>query len=57
MAFACSKTEHNGPKRGQGFWGRKAEAEHQSSRTRRRNSRQEIAQALHQHTPHPASNR
>jgi hypothetical protein len=36
MAFRVRKTEHTGPKKGHGFWGRKAEAKHQSSRVRRR---------------------
>ena len=35
MAFRVKKTEHNGPKKGRGFWGIKADAKHQSSRLRR----------------------
>ena len=36
MAFKVRKTEHAGPKRGKGHWGRKVEAKHESSRKRRR---------------------
>jgi hypothetical protein len=37
------KTEHAGPKHGKGaFWGPKAEAKKQSSRTRRQNGKREI---------------
>mgnify|MGYP001407046548 CR=1 FL=1 len=32
-------TEHNGPKRGRGYWGRKAEAKAVSKRQRRINDR------------------
>ena len=38
MAYQVKQTEHSGAKKGQGFWGRKAEAKHESSRIRRRNN-------------------
>jgi len=47
MGYEVKKTEHAGPKRGNGaFWGRKWEAKKQSSRTRRRNWLREIRQEL-----------
>ena len=46
MAFLVRKTEHNGSKKGRGFWGRKAEAKHQSCRVRRRNAVEEISIGL-----------
>lgn len=37
MALKVRKTEHAGPKRGRGgYWGRRADAKHDSSRKRRR---------------------
>ncbi|MDZ4170255.1 MAG: hypothetical protein U1E26_11475 [Coriobacteriia bacterium] len=36
MAWGRTKTEHSGPKRGKGYWGRKAEAKKASNLTRRR---------------------
>jgi hypothetical protein len=35
------KAEHSGPKRGRGYWGRKAEAKQASKRARRRQDRRE----------------
>jgi len=46
MGFEVKKTEHSGAKHGKGFWGRKADAKHQSSRTRRKNATQEIGKAV-----------
>lgn len=42
MAYRVNKTEHSGPKEGRSFWGRKAEAKHQSSRVRRKHDAEEI---------------
>jgi hypothetical protein len=39
MAWGTPKTEHSGPKRGKGFWGRKAEAKQVSRRARRAQDR------------------
>ena len=36
MAWGRTKTNHSGPKRGKGHWGRKAEAKAASKRSRRR---------------------
>jgi hypothetical protein len=36
MAWGRTKTEHSGPKRGKGQWGRKAAAKEVSKRSRRR---------------------
>jgi hypothetical protein len=46
MAYRVNKTEHNGAKRGRSFWGRKAEAKHQSSRIRRKHSAEQIRNGL-----------
>jgi len=39
MAWGRTKTNHCGPKRGKGHWGRKAEAKAASKRSRRREDR------------------
>jgi hypothetical protein len=39
MAWGRVKTEHAGPKRGKGYWGRKAVAKQVSRRSRRRDDR------------------
>jgi hypothetical protein len=44
MAWGRTKTEHTGPKRGKGYWGRKAEAK-QASRVARRGEDRRIAAA------------
>jgi hypothetical protein len=49
MAWGRTKTEHTGPKRGKGYWGRKAEAK-QASRVARRGEDRRIAAAGHQDT-------
>ncbi|MDP2228267.1 MAG: hypothetical protein Q8J78_12410 [Moraxellaceae bacterium] len=44
MAHAAKKVEHCGPKKGSGaYYGRKAVAKHESSKTRRRLAQQEVA--------------
>jgi hypothetical protein len=47
MAWGRTKTEHAGPKRGRGYWGRKAEAKQAGKRARRRADR-EVARAAGQ---------
>lgn len=39
MAWGQVKSEHGGPKRGKGYWGRKADAKQASKRSRRREAR------------------
>jgi len=47
MGYEAKKTEHAGPKRGNGaYWGRKWDAKKESSRTRRKNWQQEIRSEL-----------
>ena len=46
MAYRVNKTEHSGPKKGRSFWGRKAEAKHQSSRVPRKHAAEEISIGL-----------
>ncbi|MCF6208272.1 MAG: hypothetical protein L3J61_02640 [Ghiorsea sp.] len=41
MANEVKKTEQNGAKHGKGFWGKKADAKKQSSKTRRENLKKE----------------
>jgi len=46
MSLASHKTEHCGPKRGQGaFWGPKRVAKKKSNRIRRENGKRDIRQA------------
>jgi hypothetical protein len=40
--FAITKTEHNGAKRGKGFWGTKREAKTGSRKARRANDKKAI---------------
>jgi hypothetical protein len=43
MGFEAKKTEHSGPKRGDGaYWGYKWEAKKESNRIRRENAKREI---------------
>jgi hypothetical protein len=43
MGFEAKKTEHSGPKRGNGaYWGYKWEAKKESNRIRRENAKREI---------------
>jgi len=39
MAWGRTKTEHSGPKKGKGYWGRKAEAKQASKQARREEDR------------------
>ena len=43
MGYEAKKTEHSGPKRGNGaYWGYKWEAKKESNRVRRENAKREI---------------
>jgi hypothetical protein len=47
MGYEAKKTEHCGPKRGNGaYWGYKWEAKKESNRVRRENGKHEIRNAL-----------
>jgi hypothetical protein len=47
MGFEAKKTEHCGPKRGNGaYWGYKWEAKKESNRIRRENAKREIRDAI-----------
>ena len=46
MAYKVRKTEHGGAKKDAGFWGKKAEAKHESSRVRRKQAVKEIQSGL-----------
>ncbi len=47
MGYEARKTEHSGPKRGNGaYWGRKLEAKRESNRIRRENAKRDIRAAL-----------
>ena len=47
MGYEAKKTEHCGPKRGNGaYWGYKWEAKEQSNRIRRENAKREIRDGL-----------
>ena len=46
MANEVKKTEHNGAKHGNGFWGKKADAKKQSKKLRRCNDKQDVQQGL-----------
>lgn len=47
MGYEAKKTEHNGPKRGNGaYWGYKWEAKKESNRIRRENWKREIRAAV-----------
>ncbi|MEI6498585.1 MAG: hypothetical protein WCO23_01355 [bacterium] len=47
MAYNAEKTDHSGPKKGQGaYYGRKAIAKKESSHQRRQNGRKEAAANL-----------
>lgn len=49
MAWGKPKTEHSGPKRSKGYWGRKAEAK-QASRLARRDEDRRISATGHDAT-------
>jgi hypothetical protein len=47
MGYVAKKTEHCGPKRGQGaYWGHKWEAKKESNRIRRENAKREIRDSI-----------
>jgi hypothetical protein len=47
MGYEAKKTEHSGPKRGNGaYWGYKWEAKKESNRIRRENAKREIRAAV-----------
>lgn len=47
MGYEAKKTEHSGPKRGNGaYWGYKWEAKKESNRIRRENAKREIRAAI-----------
>jgi hypothetical protein len=47
MGYEARKTEHSGPKRGNGaYWGYKWEAKKESNRIRRENAKREIRGAV-----------
>jgi hypothetical protein len=47
MGYETKKTEHAGPKRGQGaYWGYKWEAKKESNRIRRENAKRQIRHEL-----------
>jgi hypothetical protein len=46
MAIAIVKTEHNGAKRGKGFWGTKKEAKTGSRKARRANDKKVIRESV-----------
>ena len=47
MGYEAKKTEHSGPKRGQGaYWGYKWEAKKESNRIGRENGKRKIHQGL-----------
>lgn len=52
MGYEAKKTEHSGPKRGNGaYWGYKWEAKKESNRIRRENAKREIRAATTQAAP------
>jgi len=57
MSFEVKKTEHSGAKHGKGFWGGKADAKYQSSRTRRKNAAGEIRKTVAESDGQDARNR
>jgi len=46
MAIDIIKTEHNGPKRGKGYWGAKKDAKNFSRKKRRQNDRKAINNSM-----------
>jgi hypothetical protein len=58
MGYEAKKTEHSGPKRGNGaYWGYKWEAKKESNRIRRENWKREIRAALADPAAAPAIGR
>lgn len=55
MGYEAKKTEHCGPKRGEGaYWGYKWEAKKESNRIRRENAKREIRDASNEDDRHLA---
>jgi hypothetical protein len=55
MGYEAKKTEHCGPKRGEGaYWGYKWEAKKESNRIRRENAKREIREAGNEDNRHLA---
>ena len=52
MAYEVKKTEHNGAKHGEGFWGKKADAKKQSNKARRENLKNDAKQGLSNYPDH-----
>jgi hypothetical protein len=51
MAHGAKKTEHSGAKKGAGaYYGRKAAAKHESSRTRRKQAKAQVKQGTKEST-------
>jgi hypothetical protein len=56
MGYEANKTEHCGPKRGEGaYWGYKWEAKKESNRIRRENAKREIRAAGNEDDRHVAA--
>ena len=54
MGYEAKKTEHSGPKRGNGaYWGYKWEAKKESNRIRRENAKRDIHAGLNEQAPEP----
>ena len=52
MGYEAKKTEHSGPKRGNGaYWGYKWEAKKESNRIRRENAKRDIRAGLSEQAP------
>lgn len=52
MAHEAAKTEHAGPKKGNGaYWGYKADAKRESNRKRREDSKRAIKEESGEHAP------
>jgi len=55
MGYEAKKTEHCGPKRGEGaYWGYKWEAKKESNRIRRENAKREVRHASNEDDRHLA---
>ena len=54
MGYEAKKTEHSGPKRGNGaYWGYKWEAKKESNRIRRENAKRDIRAGINEQAPEP----
>jgi hypothetical protein len=57
MGYEAKKTEHSGPKRGNGaYWGYKWEAKKESNRIRRENAKREIRDGTIEVMPEESKN-